>query len=98
MRTVQQTDSHRNRTHIQIGFLNHPIGFDDFLKINHSFLPRSLDSMHRLEDLFALQLDLHAQLLANLIQLTGYLMERCFQAAHIHNHHHVKIAEKYPEC
>ena len=78
MRTVQQADSHRNRAHIQIGFLNHPIGFDDFLKINHSFLPRSLDSMHRLKDLFALQLNLHAQLLSDPFQLAGHLMKCCF--------------------
>ena len=46
--------------------------------------------MHLVEDIFALTLDLHTLVFANLIEIIGKFAERNGTVLHINNHHHVE--------
>ena len=90
MGTVPQGDSHRNGTHIEAVFCNHPIGFTDVLKCNQSAAPCS-NLVHDLENLLMLNLDLKSLLLALLPQNLLQLLELDLRIIrHLGNHHHVE--------
>ena len=74
---IQQVDTHRNGTHIKILLLDHLVGLQHLIYINH-ILATGLNTMHFIKNLFALAFHLNTHRQTYLGQLVRQHFKRLF--------------------
>ncbi len=84
---VEQADAHGDGPHIEIGLFYHLIGFFNFGNIDHAVTSHSV---HQIENIFTLSLDLYTHVAADLLEISGEIGKCEVRVRRITDHHHME--------
>ena len=87
---VQEIDSERDGTDIEVLFLDHPHCLEDFTGFNHFIIPPS-DPVHRVKDIHPLHVDCHVHRFADRLQPAVDFLKVHSCPVQVHDHHHREI-------
>ena len=88
VRAVEQGDAHRDRADVQMLLIDHLDRLQNFMSLNHG---SPSDAVHGVENVLALGSNLHAHLLARVLQQRRELRERHLAPGCVHQHDHGEV-------